>query len=192
MLPHKTLKLGDHLGVAAQREVGINAGLHSGQAHLFQARCLRGAKQRVLEIRIGRSTPQPQRLTQHLRSDIVRARGRGLAGSRHQISEPERIHLIASRTEHVPGPAPRDEGALGRPAIRLQHFAHPDGIHLHRLRGAGWRLRPPQRLEDVIDRNHAVGARQQQPKKPPLLDPLDRELLAIGPHLKRPEHTEPH
>ena len=59
MLPHKTLKLGDHLGVAAQRQVGINAGLHSGLAHLFQARCLRGAKQRVLEIRIGGSTPQP-------------------------------------------------------------------------------------------------------------------------------------
>ena len=81
MLPHKTLKLGDNLGVAAQREVGINTGLHSGQAHLFQARRLRGAKQRVLEIRVGGSTPQPQRLTQHLRSNIARARGRGLAGS---------------------------------------------------------------------------------------------------------------
>jgi hypothetical protein len=42
------------------------------------------------------------------------------------------------------------------------------------------------------DRNHAVGTSQQQPEKPPLFDPLDRELLAIGPHLERPEHTEPH
>jgi hypothetical protein len=24
------------------------------------------------------------------------------------------------------------------------------------------------------------------------LTPFDRELLAIGPHLKRPEHTKPH
>jgi len=43
-----------------------------------------------------------------LRSDIARARGRGLAGSGHQISEPQRIYLIASRTQDVPGTAPRD------------------------------------------------------------------------------------
>jgi len=134
---HEGLKLGSHLRVPAQRQVGVDACLQSGQAHLFQTGRLRGAEQRVLEVRVRRSAPQAQRLTQKPGSDVVRTRGGGFAGRRDKIRELQRIHLPAADRERVASPAAGKDGAVGCPPARLEHFAHPDGIRLHRFTALG-------------------------------------------------------
>jgi len=140
MLAHQRLQLGGHLGVPAQRQVGLDPGLQRGQAHLPQVSRRRGAEQGVLKIRVRRPPPQRQRGAQRHRGDVGRALGRGLARPRHQISELQRINVIAGGAKHIPGALPR-HGAVR--AVRCQHLAHPHDIHLHRSSGAGRRVGPP-------------------------------------------------
>jgi hypothetical protein len=189
MLAYQALQLGGHLGVSAQRQAGLDPGLQRGQPRLFQPSGLRGTEQCVLEVRVRGAPPHSQRGAQRNRGDVGRAGGRGLAGPCHQIGELQCINVVAGGAKHVPGPLPR-HGAV--PAVRCQHLAHPDDIYLHRFGGAERGVVPPQCLDDVPDRDHAISARQQKPQKPPLLDPPDRHLAAGRPHLKRPQHAEPH
>src|SRR5262245_33413101 len=60
MLPHEGLELADQLGVAPQRQVGVDARLHAGEAQLLETRDLGLGEGLVEELREGGPAPERQ------------------------------------------------------------------------------------------------------------------------------------
>jgi hypothetical protein len=90
MLSHQPLELGEHLGVAAKRQVGLDPVLHCSEPQLLQVGDGRLRERLVGELLERRSTPQPQRVPQQ---DGLNRRP-GVGGVGHQMPEPMDIDPV--------------------------------------------------------------------------------------------------
>ena len=86
------LQLGDQVGLAAEREVGVEALLEGGQAHLLEPCDLRLRELLVREIRERRAAPQRERLLQL----AGRCRRRNVTRFGDQLLEAGKVELAGS------------------------------------------------------------------------------------------------
>ena len=105
LLPGQRLELAHELGMAAEREVGVDPRLQAGQAELLQAGDLGLGEGLVAEVRKGRATPERQRPAQRVRRFAARP----------ALEQPPR--LVEELLEQVAVALARERRAAGtRPA----------------------------------------------------------------------------
>ncbi len=105
------LELGDELGVAAQREVGVDALLDDDGSQLLESRDLRLRERLVDEVGQRRSAPERERLAQRdLGGGCVAGLERGPPLLR-QAGEAVHVHVLRIELEDVAGRARGDDGA---------------------------------------------------------------------------------
>ena len=94
VVAHERLELADHLRVAAERQVCVDALFERDQAQLVEPRDLLLGERLVGEVRQRWAAPQREPLTQPLRRAIRLARGeRALTGT-HRSLEPLHVDIV--------------------------------------------------------------------------------------------------
>jgi hypothetical protein len=149
----ETLQLADELGVAAEGEVGVDAGLERREPQLVQARDL--GLQRLLGRQVGerRAAPQRERGAQE-RGGVLDAAGRrGRAGVGDALLEALEVELARGDAQEVAGAARLEDAARGG----LEQLAQRDDVHLQRLERTVGRGLAPQRVDQPVAGDNLVG-----------------------------------
>ena len=145
------LELRDRVGVAAARDVGLDALLEAGQPQRFEVRGL-DLRERLLELGERRAAPQVQRLAQQRRRALrvagVECRAPGLP----QPREARGVHVLGAGDERV-ARRPRLERTLGQDLAQLRDG---DLDHLDRRRRD---VLAPQVVHEPADRHRCGSGR---------------------------------
>ena len=176
------LQLGDHVGVQAQSELGLQQPRLRASPHLGEPPALGLRERRVRPIRIRLTTPQLQRRTQ-LRDRSLRITGRQQgAPARGEITDVQHVDLVAvngQRVSRTPAHDISPGGAIG--SVRLERAPQPHHMGLQRLaRSRRWRA-VPQRLVQPINAHHTRGAGRKRGKKEAFLRARHGHLLQVIP-----------
>ncbi len=178
---HERLELADELGVAPEREVGLDALLEDRQPQLLEPGDLHLREGLVREVRQCRAPPQRQRLAQ-LGGGRLRV-GRPRLG--HELLEASEVELAGLDAQHVARPVG------GEPALS-QQLAQPRHVDLHGLRRGGRWRGPPELVDQAVGGDELVGLEQQQGEQRALPDPAERERPVLLGHLQRPKQAKVH
>ena len=184
VLADERLQLAGQPGVAAAREVGVDALAQAGEAEVVEARGLREGEALVADVRERRAAPHGQRLAERLR--------RLPRGGARQLRRPLPVALLEAVGVDVGGrdrqhvaAAPRDHGAL------TERRAQARGQHLHGVAPVPRRLFRPQLVERAVGRDQRPAVDQEQSEErqdPPLRH--GRAPAAFQLDLERPEDRE--
>ena len=149
----------EHLLVAPQDEVGLDAGAEARQAHLLQARDLPDGEGLVAQVVQGRSPPQRHRRMERLgrRGGLAAIEGGGaLPGQAGEAIGIDGLRLV--EREGVAAAVPGDRlGAHGR--------AQPGDDHLQRVGGVRRELLAPERVDRAVGGDRLAAAHEQQAEK---------------------------
>jgi hypothetical protein len=181
VLGRDRLQLADQVGVAAARQVGVDALLERGEPQLVQP-CDLGLRERLVgEVGERRAAPQRERLAQLL----GRAGGLRPARLAAQPLEQREVQLVALHVEHVAG------RARGQPlGAELAPQAHD--VALDALGHGGRRRLSPQVGDQPVGRDDLVGAQQQDRQQGALLDASEHERPVLLDNLQGSEEPELH
>jgi hypothetical protein len=190
-LPHRVrggqrLRLGDHPGVPAQRQVGGQPVLGGGQPQLLQPAGRRGGERGVGHVGQRRPAPEAQRAGQALGGRLRLARGQRLPAPLGQPLELLRVDLRRVQ------PVSRGQ-RLDRRAGVGERAAQPGHQRLQGVDRAGGWLVAPQPVDQGLDADHGVG-RQREPgqqRAQPGAAHLDRPAPRV-PRLEGAEHRYAH
>ena len=133
VLGDQRLQLPDHLGVAAERQLGLDQLLERRDAQVVEPGDLALRERLVGEIRQRRAAPQRQRL-------LERRQRRARAGRRPAPLRPRRRAARSGARRGAPDRArarsrARASRPAGRPSAAPQRLAQPRDVHLHGLGG---------------------------------------------------------
>ena len=161
VLAHERLELADHLRVAAERQVCVDALLDGDQAQLVEPRDLLLGERLVGEVRQRRAAPQRQPLAQPLRRAIRLARGeRALAGV-HRPLEALHVDIVGAELQQV-AVGPRDEHVAVAIGAVLQLLAQLRHVDLQALGRRRRRALAPQLVDQPVGRDDLVAVQEQQ------------------------------
>ena len=146
---HERLELGDELGVAAEREIGVDSLLEHDGAQLLESRDLGLRERLVREVGQRRATPELERLAKGTgrRTGIARAERRPPL-----VREPREavdVHALRLELEDV-ARRPRHE------LLGAQSLAELGDVHLDGVRRGLRRLPRPQCLDEPVDGHDAT------------------------------------
>ena len=185
MRAHERLKLGDHLAVAAQRQIRVDAVLQRRQARLLQAGDLTLRERLVPEIRKRRAAPQTQRLPQaRSRRGRVTARKRGAPVGRQPL-ELIQVKLARRSRQNV-------AAATGEQDISPDRLAQAGNVGLKHLPRGRRSALPPQLLNQPLTRDHLTAVQQQNRQHRALPGTPQRPRNIPLRRLKRTENPELH
>ena len=184
MTGDERLELTDHVGVAPDRKVGLDAPLQRGQPELLEAGGL------VLGEglgELGQRRPAPQR--QRALDDVGRVAGPA-AGKRgttvgNEPLEAVEIELVRLELERVPG-GTRVQARLGKHPAELRDV----GLH-HLPRRVGDGV-APQVVDDPLARDRPVRVQEQHGEQRPLLARRDRQRGGAVDDFERAQEAEFH
>ncbi len=178
------LELGDRVGVAAARDVGLDALLEAGQPQRLEMGGL-DPRERLIELGERRAAPQVQRLAQQHGRPLRITRVQRRAPRLPQPREAGGVHVLALGDERVAG-WPGLQRALRK---HLAQLRDRDLDHLHRGR---WDVLAPQVVHEPADRHRAVEVEEEpgEQRALPWAAELERPLPIS--HLERSEDAELH
>ena len=134
VLLHQPLQLGDGLGVAAQRELGLPERLGRVRPDALEPGALRLQAGRVGPVGEGLSPPQVQRLAQEVGRCCWITRGQLRPAAGGQVGERRRVEPVPVDHEGVPVVPPRDVAARrSRRPSGLERRPEPDDVGLEGL-----------------------------------------------------------
>jgi hypothetical protein len=181
MLADQHLQLADQVGVAAERQVGLDPLLQCSDAQLLEASAFDLGERLAGELRQRGTAPQFECLAQQPRRSL------GVRPPRvaDQPLEAEQVDRLGIRAEQIAG-RPRHE-RLGR-----EQLAQPRHVDLddrdRRLR----RLIPPQLVDQPLTRDNPVRVQEQQREQRALLRTSQRKQPIALVDLERSEDPELH
>ena len=167
MLRDERLQLGDHLGVPAGLEVGVDRHLGGAQPQVLEPADLRGGERLVGDVGERVAAPQRERLA---RATLL-----------HQVLEADRVDVVVGQLQLVAAAAGHDSNA-----VAVEQPAQVRHVELQHLRRARRRLLPPQALDEAIGRHRPARLEREHREHRPLLAraQLDRPVSEL--HLGRP------
>jgi hypothetical protein len=175
------LELADQLGVASERQVGVDSLVEHGEPHLREAGDLRLGKPLVGEVSERGTAPQRERLPQLGR----RARWSGAAGLGRELLEPRHVELIGLDVEHVA------TGMRGE-ASRVEQLPQPGDIDLDVLPcPRRWRA-SPDLIDELVARDQLVRVHQEEREHGALLGSPELQRPVVVDHLERAKEPEVH
>ena len=161
------LELGDELGVAAQREVGLDALLDDDGAQLLEPGDLRLRERLVDEVGERRAAPERERLAQRdLGGGRVARLERGPPLLRER-DEAVHVDALGLELEHVARRARRDDGA--------ERLAELRDVDLDGVRGRLGRIAGPERLDEPVDGDDASRLEREHGEERARLLPAERD-----------------
>ena len=185
MVAHQSLELTDRLGMAAERQVGLQPRLDRGQAQFLEPRDLARGERLEFEPRKRRSSPQAERRTQYLTRLTRFSPRKKLAAPLEQgfeLIQVERAWLQAQ-------PIPR---RLRLHHALAEHLPQLRDVHLHRLDGCRRRPLVPQLVDQPCRRHDLVRPQEQDRKQRPLFRRAEGKLATVVPGGERAENAELH
>ena len=168
MLADERLELGDELGVAAEREVGLDPLLECGQAQLLEARDLSLREGLGREVRKGRSAPKGEGGPQRLCCAFGLAPGKERSTLAEQALETAEVELLGLERQPVPVPT-RLETPVEKRLAELRD------VDMDAVEGARGRVILPERVDHPVRRDDLAGAQKQERQQRPLLARADLE-----------------
>ncbi len=183
MLVDQLLELADHVSVAAERDVGLDAPLECEYAELLQPSG-DGIQQRLAaEIRKGRPSPERERSAE----DRGRLGGvstlESTASLGREVLEQLEIEDAARDVEHVTGTARLDR-------VLAERLAEPRYVPLHLVRRRPGRIVAPQPVDQASGRDDGVGLTEQQSERRALLRRPEPRRPSVDEGLERTEQPE--
>ena len=181
ILRGKAANLAEHLCVAPERELCVDALLEGDEAQLLQALDLRLEKPRIPHVPVCTAAPESRRLLGERQGKrVVRVAPRRSAFL-HQALEANRIHQRRRDFEHVRpsrrhDPGPRREGP---PQLR--------DIDLHELAGRRRRVGLPERLDELVHGTRLAVGHEQRCQEPAVLR-RERDRAVVSDDLHWTEH----
>ena len=176
------LELADDLLRAAQLQQRGGPFLDRTGAQLNQSSHLRGGELLARELRVRRSSPQPERLVERAQRDLrlvqpTRARPAPAPRTATRPTSP-----VATRSRYPGGRVSRRSS----PSVAAQ----PGQQCLERVRRARRRFVTPQHVDEAITRDHLVGVDQQRREHAALLGAPQPNRLAVAHDLQWAQHTQ--
>ena len=186
MLGRQHLQLADHVVVASEGQVGVDARLEHGQPLLVDGRCLGQGCAVVHQLEQRRTAPQRQRVGQ------CATGGDGPPGCQLDVSggcqflETPEVDGVGRQIEAVPGVVEHEVDAVER-------AAQPGDVALQGSGGRRRRMVGPDRLDQRVSAHRTAACRDQRREHEAGLATadVDRIPVVVG-DLERPEHSEPH
>ena len=177
------LELRNELCVAAEREVCIDAQLQRREARSFETLGFRLRENVVRQLGEGLPAPESQRLAEQP------ARTRGVFRAfrlAHQALEAEQVELAGVDPNEVARVLGDDRRAVP------EHLPQLGDVELERIRRSRWRVIRPQRVDQAVDGDGAVGRQQEQGEQRSLLDAAQRQDAACVHDFERPQNPKLH
>ena len=182
LLDEESLDLSDELGVAAEREVGADAVLEGGEPQLLEAPALCGGEFVVGEVDERRASPQRERLAE-------KAGGVGgvvcPGGRREERLEAARVDLGGTDLQLV-------SRRPGQQSVTSEQLAETRDVELYHRRGGRWRPLAPERIDQLVGRDHLVWPQEQHRQQGALLAAAERDRPAALDGFERPQEQELH
>ena len=191
MLGDQPLDLGDHRGVLAEGQAGVDQILLGRQAEVFQPGRLGLGEGLEGEIGQRRAPPQGQRLDQPGTGRLGVA-GRGqLAGLGGHPLEANGVHRFGIGPQHVAGRlAGQHLGRRAGRAVRFECLAQVGDVRLQRAGGPSRRLVTPELVDQPVERHHPVDVDQQDSQDGALFPAADVHQPALDPNFEWPQNVE--
>ena len=184
LLPGQRLELAHELGMAAEREVGIDPSLQAGQAELLQAGDLGLREGLVAEVGEGLATPERQRLAQRVRRFVGPSLVELPPRLVEELLEQLAVALLGSDAKQVPG-------RLGQQTvIAAESLAQARNRHLQRVRAG--RTAAPELFDQPLRGHRLVRVYEQVGEQRPLARTAKLDRAIPVDHLERPQNTELH
>ena len=184
VLAHQPAQLADELGVAADREVGVDPRLYCLEPFLLEPRQRIAGKRLADKVGERLAPPELECGAQDTRRLLGAAFVEEPPAFRAEALEPREVELLRVDREHV-SRRPRLEDLM-----RLEQLPEPGNVLLERGRSVLGRMAAPELLDQPIARDDATGVEQEQGEQTPLLEPAQPNLSPALEHLERPEDRE--
>ena len=178
-------QLARQIGVAAEREVGVDARLHRAQPQILQPGRLRPGGRRIGQLAERRPTPQAQRGGELAprRLGIAGPQRRGTGGG--ALLERGHIARFGGDLQHV------TTGHRAQWQFGAERLAERADVHLQRRPRRGRRPADPQFLGQPVARHPLARVQHEQREERTAARAGERDRLAAARHGKRPQQTEP-
>ena len=169
----------DHIGVATERQVGVDGVLERPQAQLLESRDLGPRERLVGDLRVRRAAPFGQR-SREAATGSLRVGGQERAALGGQALEPGCVQSVRVDPQQVATGLGRQHLAVAarltgaRPA-RRQRVAQTRDVERDGLRAGVGRVVAPELVDDPVRGDHPVGMDQEQG---------EQRHLATGGHLE--------
>src|SRR5262249_39408151 len=185
MLADEPLKLTHELADPSEFELGFDARLDGEQPTLLQRLRLGRSERLVFEIRERASTPEIERLAEHIaRLRRIAPRSRRASLLQQPLQAPQ-IKLTRLHPDHVAGGT-----ALDPPTTQRSPQARD--VTVERVRSTRRRRLTPQPVDQPIARNGSVRIQQKHRQDRALLRAAEREPTTVVSRLERTEDRELH
>ena len=148
------LELGHELGVAAEREVGVDTLLDRGQAQLLETGDVGLGERLVGEIRKRGPAPEGERLAQRSLGSRRIAAFEGRPALIGETGEAMDVDALSIHLEDVPG-GTREE------RLRAQSLAELGDVDVNRVLGGFRRISRPEALDEPVDGDDATRFERQ-------------------------------
>lgn len=135
------LKLADHLGMTAERQIGVDPVLEDTDAQLLQPRDLRLRERFIAQVGEWRAAPEREGLVELVRRLPQLVRRQRLPSQPGQALEPVDIEFVRPHLQAVRAWAGRQQLPVGG---LLQRLAQPRNIHLQGMLRACRRMLAPK------------------------------------------------
>ena len=178
------LDIGQHLPVAAQSEVALDALLGRLQAQLLQPHRFGAGERLVLHVGHGRAVPQRQRPLEHAPGTVAVTAQSQVAALAGEGLEALGVELVSGDLEPVAAGVVTDATRI---AQRLAQRRHVD---LHAACGPGPALAAPHVLDQALGRDHLAAVDQQRRQQRALLVTSQRTDLTVRAHLEWPQDPD--
>ncbi len=184
VIPHECLELSHQVPVAAEREIRLDSLLERCQPDLFESVDRGAGEGLVREVGKRGSSPQSERLRQEVGRELWLTAGGGPSRFLGQALEPVEVE-----------PFRRDPDCIaGRPSLDqrggAQRLAKLRDLPLHLRHGRHRRGACIEIVGEPVDRDHPVGAQEQDRQRGPLLRPAQSHLPGVADDFQRAEDAE--
>jgi hypothetical protein len=187
VIARERLELTHQPVVLAESELRIDPVLGGGEAQLLEPLDVDACER--LELQVGQRPPAPQplRLAQGSRGQVVVTRLFRPPSFFHELLEAPQIELTGRDTQDVSRRS-RDE----RRAVRAECLPKPRNVHLHRVARRRRRVVGPQLLDEAIARHDPIRAQQQHREERALPRTTQREALPVRADFERTKDSKVH
>ncbi len=168
MLHQEGLQLGYEPTVATHGEIGVDPELEGDQPQFLESCHFLARPLRVLELRVRRATPQPERLLQH-RQRLAEIASLQLLGRGDEVGKPVRVDRLGTDPQPIPGGLGDDHVVV---AVGVECIPQLRDVEPQRREVIA--AVSPQRVDDAIRRHDERHVSRQQ-----------RQQLAL---FRRPDH----
>ena len=167
MLMHERLELSHDVGVAPERELGVDPAPHAAELQLVEPQYLCLGEGLAPDIREARPPPQHERVAEGRRG------ARGVAGGQRgsALLAQRRRALCVQRAGRRPQCVP---GRLRHDRIATERRAQPSDHDVQRVLGMVRQRRRPERVHRLLERDHRAVMHEEQREQGPLPSPRDR------------------